>query len=319
MKKFALIGAAGYIAPRHMKAIEETNNNLIAAFDPYDGIGVIDNYFPKCNFFTEFERFDRFIDKILREEKIKLDYLVVLSPNYLHDAHIRYGLRYGCNVICEKPIVLNPHNLIKLIQIRNETKYNVYSILQLRLHKSIINLREKVSEELSKNPKKIYNVDLTYITSRGKWYFISWKGDESKSGGISTNIGVHFFDMLTMIFGNFEENILHVKTSDTNAGYLKLKNARVRWFLSVNQDHLPNHTNNKKRTYRALEIDKNQLEFSEGFENLHTESYLNILKGNGFNLEENTNAISIISDIRNTNPTESDKKTYHPFVKNNKL
>ncbi len=319
MPNFAIIGASGYIAPRHMKAIEETNNNLIAAFDPYDGIGVIDNYFPKCNFFTEFERFDRFIDKILREEKIKLDYLVVLSPNYLHDAHIRYGLRYGCNVICEKPIVLNPHNLIKLIQIRNETKYNVYSILQLRLHKSIINLREKVSEEISKNPKKIYNVDLTYITSRGKWYFISWKGDESKSGGISTNIGVHFFDMLTMIFGNFEENILHVKTSDTNAGYLKLKNARVRWFLSVNQDFLPNHTNNKKRTYRALEIDKNQHEFSEGFENLHTESYLNILKGNGFNLEENTNAISIISDIRNTNPTESDKKTYHPLVKNNKL
>ena len=319
MANFAMIGASGYIAPRHMKAIKETNNNLIAAFDPYDGIGIIDNYFPKCNFFTEFERFDRFIDKILREEKIKVHYLIVLSPNYLHDAHIRYGLRYGCNVICEKPIVLNPHNLIKLIQIRNETKYNVYSILQLRLHESILNLRKRVSKELFKNPNKIYDIDLTYITSRGKWYFISWKGDESKSGGISTNIGVHFFDMLTMIFGNFEENILHIKTSHTNAGYLKLKNARVRWFLSVNQDYIPSSVNLKKRTYRALEIDFEQFEFSEGFENLHTESYLEILKGNGFNLEENSNAISIISDIRKSNPIKSDVNTYHPFIKKNKL
>ena len=319
MANFAMIGASGYIAPRHMKAIKETNNNLIAAFDPYDGIGIIDNYFPKCNFFTEFERFDRFIDKILREEKIKVHYLIVLSPNYLHDAHIRYGLRYGCNVICEKPIVLNPHNLIKLIQIRNETKYNVYSILHLSLNESILNLRKRVYKELFKNPNKIYDIDLTYITSRGKWYFISWKGDESKSGGISTNIGVHFFDMLTMIFGNFEENILHIKTSHTNAGYLKLKNARVRWFLSVNQDYIPSSVNFKKRTYRALEIDFEQFEFSEGFENLHTESYLEILKGNGFNLEENSNAISIISDIRKSNPIKSDVNTYHPFIKKNKL
>lgn len=312
MANFALIGASGYIAPRHMNAILETENNLVAAFDPYDGIGIIDSYFPECNFFTEFERFDRYLDKLYRNEKQKIDYLVITSPNYLHDAHIRYGIRYGCNVICEKPLVLNPHNLKNLIEISNESKYDVYSILQLRLHDSIKKLKERVRQELERNPNKVYDIDLTYITSRGKWYHISWKGDESKSGGISTNIGIHFFDMLTLIFGKVESNKLYVKDRSTNAGYLKLKHARVRWFLSVDPIFLPNK---HKKTYRAIQIDKNEFEFSTGFENLHTKSYQEILNGKGFILSESMNAISIVSDIRKKNIEKSVEEFEHPFIK----
>jgi len=237
-KNFALIGAAGYIAPRHMKAIKDTRHNLVAALDKCDSVGIIDSYFPDASFFTEFERFDRHIDKLRRDKKTRVDFVSITTPNYLHDSHIRWALRSNCDAICEKPLVLNPHNIDQLKIIEKESGKRVYNILQLRLHDSIIALKEKVQKELQKDPNKVYDIDLTYLTSRGKWYFISWKGDESKSGGIASNIGVHFFDMLTWIFGDVEENIVHLKTPFANAGYLKLKNAHVRWFLSVKYEYV---------------------------------------------------------------------------------
>ncbi|MBD3794120.1 MAG: Gfo/Idh/MocA family oxidoreductase, partial [Campylobacterales bacterium] len=226
-KNFALIGAAGYIAPRHMKAIKETGNELVAALDPYDGIGIMDSHFPEANFFTEFERFDRFVDKWRRDTGRKIDYVSICSPNYLHDSHIRFALRSGADAICEKPLVLNPWNIDQLKIIEQETGKKINNILQLRLHPSIIALKEKVTKELADNPHKMFDIDLTYLTSRGKWYFISWKGDEAKSGGIASNIGVHFYDMLCWIFGEVIENVVHLKTPDANAGYLRLRNAHV--------------------------------------------------------------------------------------------
>lgn len=315
MKNFALIGAAGYIAPRHMKAIKETGNNLIAALDPYDGIGIMDSNFPDANFFTEFERFDRFIDKWHRDKGKKIDYVSICSPNYLHDSHIRFALKHGADAISEKPLVLNPWNIDQLKVIEKETGKKVYNILQLRLHPSIIALKEKVSKELEKDPGKVYDIDLTYLTSRGKWYFVSWKGDESKSGGIASNIGVHFYDMLCWIFGEVEENIVHLKTSDTNAGGFKLKNANVRWFLSVNINYIPQ--NIKERgftTYRSITINGEEIEFSGGFTDLHTRSYEEILKGNGFGLEEAYGSINTVSTIRNLAPIGL-KGEYHPFCK----
>jgi len=260
-KNFALMGAAGYIAPRHMKAIKETGNNLIAALDPYDGIGIMDSYFPEASFFTEFERFDRFVDKWHREHEKKIEYVSIATPNYLHDAHIRFALRSGADAICEKPLVLNVHNIDQLKVIENETGKKVYNILQLRLHPSIIALKERVVKELKENPDKMYEIDLTYLTSRGKWYFISWKGDQAKSGGIASNIGVHFYDMLCWVFGDVEENIVHLKTADTNAGYFKLKNAHVKWFLSVNYDYIPQAIKETgARTYRSITVDGEELE-----------------------------------------------------------
>ena len=315
MKRFALIGASGYIAPRHMKAIKETGNLLIAALDPYDGIGVMDSYFPQASFFTEYERFDRFVDKWHREHDKKIDYISIASPNYLHDSHIRFALKSGCDAICEKPLVLNPHNIDQLKVIENETGKKVYNILQLRLHPSIIALKEKVSKELEKNPNKIYEIDLTYLTSRGKWYFVSWKGDEAKSGGIASNIGVHFYDMLCWIFGDVEENVVHLKTPDTNAGSFKLKNANVRWFLSVNYDYIPEDVKQEGvRTYRSITVDGEEIEFSGGFTDLHTRSYEEILKGNGFGLDEAYGSIRTVSTIRNLEPIGM-KGDYHPFVK----
>ena len=314
-KNFALIGAAGYIAPRHMKAIKETGNNLIAALDPYDGIGIMDSNFPEAHFFTEFERFDRFVDKWHREQEKRIEYIGITSPNYLHDSHIRFALKSGADAICEKPLVLNPHNIDQLKVIENETGKKVYNILQLRLHPSIIALKEKVSKELEKNPNKIYDIDLTYLTSRGKWYFVSWKGNQEKSGGIASNIGVHFYDMLCWIFGDVEENIVHLKTPDTNAGYFKLKNANVRWFLSVNYDYIPEDVKEKGlRTYRSITVDGEEIEFSGGFTDLHTRSYEEILKGNGFGLDETYGSIRTVSTIRNLDPIGM-KGDYHPFVK----
>ena len=314
-KNFALIGAAGYIAPRHMKAIKETGNNLIAALDPYDGIGIMDSNFPEAHFFTEFERFDRFVDKWHREQEKRIEYIGITSPNYLHDSHIRFALKSGADAICEKPLVLNPHNIDQLKVIENETGKKVYNILQLRLHPSIIALKEKVSKELEKNPNKIYDIDLTYLTSRGKWYFVSWKGNQEKSGGIASNIGVHFYDMLCWIFGDVEENIVHLKTPDTNAGYFKLKNANVRWFLSVNYDYIPEDVKEKGlRTYRSITVDGEEIEFSGGFTDLHTRSYEEILKGNGFGLDEAYGSIRTVSTIRNLDPIGM-KGDYHPFVK----
>ncbi|WP_405606361.1 Gfo/Idh/MocA family protein [Polaribacter sp. Asnod1-A03] len=297
MKNFALIGAAGYIAPRHLKAIKDTNNNLIAALDKFDSVGIMDSYFPNADFFVEFERFDRHIEKIKRQQNISLDYVSICTPNYLHDSHIRMALRRGADAICEKPLVLNPWNVDALADIEKESGQRINTILQLRLHSSIIQLKNKVASE---NKKGKYDVDLTYITSRGNWYDISWKGDASKSGGIATNIGVHFYDMLSWVFGEVEENVVHLREKNKAAGYLEFKNARVRWFLSIDENDLPQNIKDiGQRTFRSINIDNTELEFSKGFTELHTESYKNILKGNSFGLEDAKNSIQIVHDIRN--------------------
>lgn len=296
MKNFVLIGAAGYIAPRHMKAIKETGNNLIAAYDPYDGVGILDSYFPSAHFFTEFERFDRHIEK-LKRARTKIDYVSICSPNYLHDSHIRYGLRIGADVICEKPLVLNPWNIDALIEIENEYLNKVNTILQLRYHEAILSLKDKINQ----GPKdKIYDIDLTYITSRGNWYYTSWKGDESKSGGIATNIGVHFFDMLQWIFGPMQAFTVETKSRDINSGTLTFKQAQVKWFLSINGDNLPQQAKEKGLpTFRSLSIEGEEIEFSKGFTDLHTKSYQKILEGKGHGLTDAKNSIEIVSQIRN--------------------
>ena len=311
MKNFALIGASGYIAPRHFKAIRETGNTMLAAYDPFDSVGVIDSYFPKADFFTEFERFDRHVDKLKRGGS-GIDYVSVCSPNYLHDSHIRFGLKAGANVISEKPLVLNPWNVEGLMDLEKETGKNVYNILQLRLHDSIIALKERVD----KAPKdKIFDFDLTYITSRGKWYYTSWKGDVQKSGGIATNIGVHFFDMLTWIFGDVKKSVVHVHTHDRAAGYFEFERARVRWFLSINSDTLPEHiAKTGKTTYRSMTLEGEEIEFSNGFTDLHTKSYQEINDGKGFRISESLKAINIVHDIRNSEPIGL-VGDYHPFVK----
>ena len=315
MKKFALIGAAGYIAPRHMKAIRETGNDLVAAMDRCDSVGVIDSYFPEAHFFTEFERFDRHVDKLRMKEESRIDYVSITSPNYLHDAHIRWALRSGADAICEKPLVLNPWNIDALEEVERRNGGRVYNILQLRLHPSIVALKEKVSRELAENPDRVYDIDLTYLTSRGKWYFISWKGDEAKSGGIASNIGVHFYDMLSWIFGEVEENIVHLKTPYANAGHLKLRHANVRWFLSVVYDYIPDEIKAQgQRTYRSITVDGEEIEFSGGFTDLHTRSYEEILKGNGFGLQEARPSIEIVSTIRHLEPVGL-KGEYHPFCR----
>ena len=295
MKRFALIGAAGYIAPRHMKAIKDNSCSLIAAYDPYDGVGIMDSNFPDADFFTEFERFDRHID-LLKRNATPIDYVSICSPNYLHDSHIRFGLKNGCNVICEKPLVLNPWNLDALYEIEQETGQKVNTILQLRLHPAIIELREKIIN----GPKDmIYDVNLNYITSRGKWYHHSWKGDLAKSGGIATNIGVHFFDMLTWIFGDLEKVQVISQNSETAIGELYLQRARIKWKLSIDYDQIPLDIRmTGKRTYRTLTIEGTELEFSDGFTELHTSSYREILNGNGFGLLDCRKAIEIVSEIR---------------------
>ena len=312
MKNFALIGAAGYIAPRHLKAIKDTNNNLIAALDKFDSVGIMDSYFPNADFFVEFERFDRHLEKLKREKNIRLDYVSICTPNYLHDAHIRTALRRDAHAICEKPLVLNPWNIDALLDIEKATAKKVYTILQLRLHQSIIDLKKKVD----KGPKdKIYDVDLTYLTSRGHWYYTSWKGDVSKSGGIASNIGVHFYDMLSWIFGDVKQNVVHLHTHDRAAGYLEFERARVRWFLSIDYNVIPQEIKDKgQRTYRSIKVEGDEIEFSGGFTELHTESYKDILAGNGFGLKDARQSIEIVQSIRNaeTSPLQGD---YHPFAK----
>lgn len=295
MKRFALIGAAGYIAPRHMKAIKDTGNELVAAYDPYDGVGIMDSYFPNAEYFTEFERFDRFVDK-LRRQGNPIDFISICSPNYLHDAHIRFGLRNGCDVICEKPLVLNPWNIDAIHEIEKETQKKVYTILQLRLHPSIIALKQKVAE----SPKdKVFEVNLKYITSRGKWYHRSWKGDVSKSGGIATNIGVHFFDMLNWVFGDLVGNEVTRLDDDTASGYLKFEKANVNWFLSIDYDQIPEEVKAAgKRTFRTLTMEGEEIEFSDGFTELHTNSYKSILNGEGYGVLDTKKAIEIVSEIR---------------------
>jgi len=311
MKNFALIGAAGYIAIRHLKAIKETNNNLVAALDRFDSVGQIDSYFPNADFFVEFERFDRHIDK-LKRVGTKVDYVSICSPNYLHDSHIRFALRQGADAICEKPLVLNPWNVDALTEIEKETGKKVYNVLQLRLHPSIIALKKKIEE----GPKdKIYDVDLSYITSRGNWYFTSWKGDIQKSGGVATNIGIHFFDMLTWIFGDVKENRVHVSEPDKASGYLELERAKVRWYLSVDYNDVPEGIKAAgQRTFRSITVEEEEIEFSGGFTDLHTVTYQDILNGGGYGLSDARTSIQIAHDIRNGEVLGL-KGEYHPFCK----
>ena len=311
MKNFALIGVAGYIAPRHLKAIKNTGNTLIAATDRHDSVDIMDSYFPDADFFTEFERFDRHFDKLKRSGK-PIDYVSICSPNYLHDAHIRFALRSGAHAICEKPLVLNPWNVDALRTIEEETGQRVYNILQLRVHETIIKLREKLLKESHKDK---YDVDLSYITSRGNWYNYSWKGDDSKSGGVATNIGIHFFDMLTWLFGSVQESVVHISERKKVSGYLELESARVRWFLSVDSDDLPQLQKEAgQRTYRSICIEGEELEFSTGFTDLHDRVYEGILNGAGYGLEDARVAIQIAQGIRNANPVGL-IGDYHPLCK----
>lgn len=311
MKNFAVIGVAGYIAPRHLKAIKDTGNNLVAALDKFDQVGILDSYFPQADFFTEFERFDRHLDK-LKRQSVSIDFVSICTPNYLHDSHMRFALRHHANAICEKPLVLNPWNVDALAEIEKETNQKIYTILQLRHHPTIMALRDKVQ----RGPKdKIYDVDLSYITSRGNWYQISWKGDESKSGGIPTNIGIHFFDMLAWVFGPLKTSVVHILDKHYAAGYMELKRARVRWFLSIDYNHLPQAVKSSgKRTYRSITMEGQEIEFSEGFTDLHTESYKHILNGSGYGLQDAKGAIQIAHDIRKATPIGL-KGEYHSLLK----
>ncbi len=314
MKNFALIGAAGYIAPRHMQAIRDTGNSLVAALDVNDSVGIIDSYFPDASFFVEFERFDRHVDKLRRrDDPQKLDYVAICSPNYLHDAHVRFALRSGADAICEKPLVLNPWNLDGLLEIEKDTGRRVNSILQLRLHPAIVALREKVSATRAVHK---HEVDLTYITSRGRWYLMSWKGDERRSGGIATNIGVHFYDMLHFVFGKLQENVVHHYSATRAAGYLEYEQARVRWFLSVDANDLPEPARKgNARTYRSITMNGEEIEFSGGFTDLHTQSYQRILANQGFGLEESRVAIETVAAIRGARP-ELERGDRHPYLRN---
>jgi UDP-N-acetyl-2-amino-2-deoxyglucuronate dehydrogenase len=312
MKSFALIGAAGYIAPRHMKAIKDTGNVIVAAYDPNDSVGIIDAYFPDADFFTEFERFDRHIDKLKRTRAdSQVNYVSIASPNYLHDSHIRFALRSSSDAICEKPLVLNPWNIDGLKAIEADTGRTIHTILQLRLHPAIIALKGKVDNNTA---TKKYDLDLTYVTPRGHWYLQSWKGDIKKSGGIATNIGVHFYDMLYFLFGDLQSNIVHHLTDTKAAGYLEYEKARVRWFLSVDIDDVPAEQRLKgQRTYRSIVLNNEEFEFSDGFTDLHTRSYEEILAGRGFGLEENRVAIETVATIRTAKPLGVTGE-YHPFL-----
>ncbi len=308
-KNFALIGTAGYIAPRHLRAIADVGCTLRAAVDPSDSVGIMDRYFPDVRFFTEFERFDRYVDRCRRQGQ-QIDFVSICSPNYLHDAHVRFALRSGADAICEKPLVLNPWNIDGLAEVERDTGRKINTILQLRLHPAIIALREKVQ---SGPPDKVYDVDLTYITSRGRWYYTSWKGDEQKSGGIATNIGVHFYDMLSFVFGELKNNYVHHRAMDCASGYLEYERARVRWFLSINVRDVPPAIAETQRTFRSITVDGDEVEFSEGFTDLHTLSYQEILAGRGFPIELVRPSIETVSAIRRL-PITLDQGEQHSFL-----
>lgn len=313
MKNFALTGVAGYVAPRHLKAIKDTNNNLIAALDPHDSVGILDRFFSEAHYFSEFDRFDRHLEKLKRSsEEQSIDYLIICSPNHLHDAHIRLALRVGADAICEKPIVLNPWNLDLLQELENETGKKVFTILQLRVHPSLIELKEKISKS---NSKKKHDVCLTYITSRGPWYHFSWKGDSKKSGGVGTNIGIHFFDLLIWLFGNVQSSKVHLNNHDKMSGFIELENAYVKWFLSIDKNDLPKEAISKsKPTYRSIKIDDEEVEFTEGFTDLHTKVYEKTLAGNGFGIAEAKPSVELAYNIRNAD-ISNDTETIHPFLK----
>ncbi len=311
MKRFALIGAAGYIAERHMKAIKETGNNLVCASDRFDVMGRIDSYFPDAEFFLEHENLDKYMDD-LRMKGEPIEYVSICTPNYMHPSHIRFALRNGADAICEKPMVIFPEDMHVIKDIEAETGKNVYTILQLRYHPTILALKKKIDE----GGEEIYDIELSYITTRGKWYLKSWKGDVQKSGGVATNIGIHFFDMIIWIFGKVKQNIVHVYNPDKAAGFLQLEKARVRWFLSLDYHDLPKIATDKgMRTFRSISIDGDEVEFSGGFTDLHTITYQNILNGNGFSIDEAQESIILTDYVRNNTPLGL-KGDYHPFLKN---
>lgn len=313
MKRFALIGAAGYIAPRHLKAIKDVGGELVAAYDPSDSVGHMDAYFPRAAFFTEFERFDRHLNK-LQEAGTPVQYISICSPNYLHDSHIRYALRNGAHCICEKPLTLRPWNIQGLTHTSEATGKKVHTILQLRLHDQVIALKERVAQKLEDDPNHVFDVDLTYITSRGHWYYASWKGDEEKSGGIATNIGVHFFDMLQWIFGPLVDQDVYLRTHDRASGVLKFAQANVKWFLSINDTTLPEEAQKAgKRTFRTLSFDQWSFDFTEGFTELHTRSYEHILEEGGFDEKTAETAISIVHEMREKDLKPLDVGA-HPFA-----
>jgi len=314
MKNFALIGAAGYIAPRHLKAIKDTGNKLVAATDPFDSVGILDRFFYDVSYFKEFERFDRHIEKLRRlNDDQAVDYVSICSPNYLHDAHIRFALRVGATPICEKPLVLNPWNLDALQELEEEHDKKINTILQVRCHPSIKKLKEKIDND---DDGKIHDIKLTYITSRGKWYDYSWKGDHEKSGGVEINIGIHFFDMLMWIFGDVKHSEVHIAEKRKKGGYLELEKARVRWFLSLDKADLPEAAQqNNQPTYRSITVDDEEIEFSGGFTDLHTVTYQNILDGQGYGIEDVRPVINLLYDIRNSKPTGANMEHKHPFIK----
>ena len=321
MKRFGLIGAAGYIAPKHMRAIKETQGLLVAAMDKFDSIGVIDSYFPNAAFFTEFERFDRHLEK-QRRLGVGIDYLSICTPNYLHDAHIRFGLRSGVNVICEKPLVLNPWNAEALLKLEQESTQRVFCILQLRLHEEVKRLKKTI-ETIQSGTK--HEVELTYVASRGNWYYSSWKGDDTKSGGVATNIGIHLFDLLLLLYGEVQENIVNVYTHDRAAGILEFENATVKWFLSINYETLPTEIKvTGQRIYRSLKIKEHTFDFSKGFDDLHTETYRSILDGKGFGITDILPSIELVNKIRTQDITPISEQSHsfchlplsnHPFLK----
>lgn len=312
MKNFALIGAAGYVAPRHLQAVVDTGNNLVAALDRSDSVGILDRFFPETRFFTEFERFDRHAEKLRRQDEAKwIHYVSIASPNYLHDAHIRFALRISADAICEKPLVLNPWNSDALLDLEKETGRRVYNVLQLRLHPKIIALRDKIAAEKA-NGK--YDIELTYITSRGRWYDVSWKGDVQKSGGVATNIGIHFFDMLLWIFGPLQAQVVHVSEGRKTAGFFELEKARVKWFLSLDQADLPEEARrNGKCTFRSLKLNGEEFEFSDGFTDLHTKVYRDVLAGGGFGIRDARPSIDLAHQIRTAAPAGL-KGEYHPLA-----
>lgn len=311
MKNFALVGAAGYIAPRHMRAIKDLGHHLAVAYDVNDSVGIIDSISPQSEFFTEFERFLEYSHQLRRQPATALDYVAVCSPNYLHHAHIAAGLRLGCDVICEKPLVPTPELIDELARVEQETGHRVFNILQLRHHEAILALRDKVA---AAPIDKVFDVELTYITSRGKWYMESWKGDPRKSFGVATNIGVHFYDMLHFIFGKLKRNVVHYSGEAKAAGYLEYERARVRWFLSIDANDLPAEVQGKKPTYRSIDISGEQLEFSEGFTDLHTTSYREVLAGRGYGLADARHCIETVNAIRHAPVVRGEAGEVHPFV-----
>lgn len=312
-KNFTLTGASGYIAPRHLKAIKETGNNLIAALDPNDSVGIIDSFFDSCPFFTEFERFDRYLEKLHRQDNSqKVDFVSICSPNYLHDAHARFAMRIGADAICEKPLVLNPWNIDALQEIEQENNQRIFTVLQLRVHPSLIALKKEIEQENSQHKRKI---NLTYITSRGPWYLVSWKGKLDESGGLATNIGIHFFDMLMWLFGDVKHSEVHIAEPTKTGGFLELENAEIKWFLSIDKNDLPKEAVEKQqRTYRSISIDNNEIEFSGGFTDLHTIIYQNVLAGKGFGLDTARPSITIAHHIRNAK-TIGINENSHPMLK----